>query len=434
MTAATQTEASIERTVLRYLTTAVEGGREAARHSRVCARDAGFAAAVALAAVSTMLLAPDGRHGFDALAWVLGTVGSAALIGSQRFPRTVLAVTVLAMLAYQLRGYPDGSPVLPVLVATYRCIRAGHRGFFLVTALLSLAVGLGSLPFLSLGDEALRAALEKRLLSFGWVLACAMAAAMRIQHEAMLAQAEERTAEHAQRSADEERLRIARELHDTLTHSISVIKVQAGVAVHLAKKRGEEPTAALLAIQEASGDAARELRSTLHVLRNADGGAEGVGLERLPELVERARGSGVPATVAVTGERAELPAEVDRAAYRIVQESLTNVARHAGPAAAVAVRVSYGPERVVVQVDDDGAADPGAPPEPGIGLTGMRERVAALGGALHAAPRPEGGFRVRAELPLRQPRPPRPEHRRPEQQQSERRQPEPGGPAAEAAR
>jgi signal transduction histidine kinase len=412
MTAATQTEATSERTVFRYLTTAVEGGRDAARRSRVRAKDAGFAAAVALASVGTMLLAPDGRHGFDALAWVLGTVGSVALVAPHRFPRTVLAVAVLAMLAYQLRGYPDGSPVLPVLVAVYRCIRSGHRVFFAVTALASLAVGLGSLPLLPLGDEALRAALEKRLLSFGWVVACAMGAAMRIQHEAMLAQAEERAAEHALRSADEERLRIARELHDTLTHSISVIKVQAGVAVHLAKKRGEEPTSALLAIQEASGDAARELRSTLHVLRNADGGAEGVGLERLPELVERARGSGVPATVAVAGERPALPAEVDRAAYRIVQESLTNVARHAGPAATVGVHVSYAPDKVVVQVDDDGAADPGAPPEPGIGLTGMRERVTALGGALHAAPRPEGGFRVRAELPLRQP----------------------GGPAAEAGR
>ncbi|MHA4818849.1 sensor histidine kinase [Streptomyces aculeolatus] len=403
MSAAAQTEANSEHTVFRYLATAIEDGRESARGARAYAKDAGFAAGVALGCVGTMLLAPDGRTGLDALAWVLGLAGSAALPARHRFPRAVLLVTVVAMLAYQLRGYPDGSPVLPVLVAVYRCIRAGHRGFFAAAALASLAISLGSLPLLPLGDDALRAALEKRFLTFGWVVACAMAAAMRIQHEAMLAQAEERAAENAQRSADEERLRIARELHDTLTHSISVIKVQAGVAVHLSKKRGEEPPPALLAIQEASGDAARELRSTLHVLRNADGGAEGVGLERLPELVERARGSGVPAEVAVAGERPELPAEVDRAAYRIVQESLTNVARHAGPAAAVGIRVSYEPDRVVVQVDDDGAADPAAPPAPGIGLTGMAERVAALGGELHAAPRPEGGFRVRAELPVRQP-------------------------------
>ncbi|AZM45338.1 two-component sensor histidine kinase [Streptomyces sp. WAC 06738] len=400
MTAAAQTDANSEHTVLRYLATAIEDGRETGRDARAYAKDAGFAAAVALGCVGTMLLAPDGRTGFDALAWALGLIGSVALVARHRFPRAVLVIAAAAMVAYQLRGYPDGSPVLPMLVAVYRSIRGGHRGFFAVTALLSLVVSLGSLPLLPLGDEALRAALEKRFLTFGWVVACAMGAAMRIQHEAMLAQAEERAAENAQRSADEERLRIARELHDTLTHSISVIKVQAGVAVHLSKKRGEEPPPALLAIQEASGDAARELRSTLHVLRNADGGAEGVGLERLPELVERARGSGVPATVAVAGERPVLPAEVDRAAYRIVQESLTNVARHAGPAAAVGVHVSYAPDKVVVQVDDDGAADPGAPPRPGIGLTGMRERVTALGGELHAAPRPEGGFRVRAELPL----------------------------------
>ncbi|AUH43727.1 sensor histidine kinase [Streptomyces sp. CMB-StM0423] len=400
MTAAAQTDANSEHAVFRYLANAIKDGRETARDARAYAKDAGFAAVVALGCVGTMLLAPDGRIGFDALAWVLGLAGSVALVARHRFPRTVLVITAAAMVAYQLRGYPDGSPVLPMLVAVYRTIRGGHRGFFAVTALVSLAISLGSLPLLPLGDVALRAALEKRFLTFGWVVACAMGAAMRIQHEAMLAQAEERAAENAQRSADEERLRIARELHDTLTHSISVIKVQAGVAVHLSKKRGQEPPPALLAIQEASGDAARELRSTLHVLRNADGGAEGVGLERLPELVARARGSGVPATVAVAGERPALPAEVDRAAYRIVQESLTNVARHAGPAAAVGVHVSYAPDRVVVQVDDDGAADPGAPPQPGIGLTGMRERVAALGGELHAAPRPEGGFRVRAELPL----------------------------------
>ncbi|WBB60124.1 histidine kinase [Streptomyces sp. WMMC500] len=403
MTAAAQTDANSEHTVFRYLATAIEDGRKTARGARAYARDAGFAAVVALGCVGTMLLAPEGRTGLDALAWVLGTAGSAALVARHRFPRAVLVVTAVAMVAYQLRGYPDGSPVLPLLVAVYRCIRGGHRAFFAVVALASLAVSLGSLPLLPLSDEALRAALEKRFLSFGWVVACAMAAAMRIQHEAMLAQAEERAAENAQRSADEERLRIARELHDTLTHSISVIKVQAGVAVHLSRKRGAEPPPALLAIQEASGDAARELRATLHVLRSTDGGAEGVGLERLPELVERARGAGVPATVAVAGERPVLPAEVDRAAYRIVQESLTNAARHAGPAAAVGVQVSYAPDRVVVQVDDDGAADPAAPPEPGIGLTGMRERVTALGGELHAAPRPEGGFRVRAELPVRQP-------------------------------
>ncbi|MEV4188474.1 ATP-binding protein, partial [Streptosporangium canum] len=126
------------------------------------------------------------------------------------------------------------------------------------------------------------------------------------------------------------------------------------------------------------------------------------GLDRLDDLVERARSTGLPATVTISGTRRELPAEVNRAAYRIVQEALTNVSRHAGGAAA-AVRIDYADEELVVQVDDDGKADPAAPPVPGTGLLGMRERVASLGGRLRAEPRPAGGFTVRAELPLGEP-------------------------------
>jgi signal transduction histidine kinase len=180
------------------------------------------------------------------------------------------------------------------------------------------------------------------------------------------------------------------------------------VAVHLARKRGEEVPAALLAIQEASGDAMRELRATLEVLRDSDG-PDGPDdrpadsrLDRLDDLVERARSTGLPTTVTISGVRHELPAEVDRAAYRIVQEALTNVSRHAGGAAA-AVRIGYGGAELVVQVDDDGLASRDTPPVPGVGLLGMRERVTALGGRLSAEPRPEGGFTVRAELPLGEP-------------------------------
>ena len=163
----------------------------------------------------------------------------------------------------------------------------------------------------------------------------------------------ERTREEvARRRAVEERLHIARELHDSLTHSISVINVQVGVATHLARKRGEEPAPALLAIQEASTDAARELRSTLDTLRRDDDG-NGAGLDRLPALVDRARSSGLPITVTVEGTPRPLPAEVDQTAYRIVQEALTNVSRHAGEATAT-VRVAYGAGLLRVSVDDDG--------------------------------------------------------------------------------
>ncbi len=218
-------------------------------------------------------------------------------------------------------------------------------------------------------------------------------------------EAERTRDEAARRRAMEERLRIARELHDSLTHSISVIQVQAGVAVHLARKRGEDVPPALLAIQEAGADATRELRATLGVLRSEQDG-DGSGLGQLDHLVARARAAGLPVTVNVTGEQRPLPPEADQAAYRIVQEALTNVSRHAGHARA-SVHLHYTQESLSVQIVDDGkgtVTSAGSRPSgPGLGLVGMRERVAALGGLLQAGPRDDGGFQVRAELPARAP-------------------------------
>ncbi len=222
-------------------------------------------------------------------------------------------------------------------------------------------------------------------------------------------EAERTKDEAARRRAVEERLRIARELHDSLTHSISVIQVQAGVAVHLARKRGEEVPPALLAIQEAGADAVRELRATLGVLRSEEDG-DGSGLGLLGSLVARARAAGLPVTVTVTGTERPLPPEADQAAYRIVQEALTNVSRHAGWAGgqvSASVHLHYTPESLSIQVDDDGKGGvTGAGPRPsgrGLGLVGMRERVTALGGRLDAGPQDGGGFQVRAELPARAP-------------------------------
>ena len=216
-------------------------------------------------------------------------------------------------------------------------------------------------------------------------------------------EAERTRDEAARRRAVEERLRIARDLHDSLTHSISVIQIQAGVAVHLARKRGEDVPPALLAIQEAGADAARELRATLGVLRSEEDG-DGSGLRHLDNLVARARAAGLPVTVTVTGAERLLPPEVDQVAYRIVQEALTNVSRHAGHAY-TSVHLHYTPQALSIQVDDDGkgtGTSVGALSSgPGLGLVGMRERVSALGGRLRAGPRVGGGFQVRAELPVR---------------------------------
>jgi signal transduction histidine kinase len=239
------------------------------------------------------------------------------------------------------------------------------------------------------------------LISAGVMVVTARMWQLHVREVEQRADEAERTRdEAAHRRAMEERLRIARELHDSLTHSISVIQVQAGVAVHLARKRGEEVPPALLAIQEAGTDAGRELRATLGVLRSEE---EGSGLCQLDGLVERARAAGLPVTVIVTGAERPLPPEVDQAAYRIVQEALTNVSRHAGHACA-SVQLHYTPQTLSIQVDDDGKGTVTGtrPSGPGLGLIGMRERVSALGGQLQAGPR-DGGFRVHAELPARAP-------------------------------
>lgn len=248
----------------------------------------------------------------------------------------------------------------------------------------------------------------RRLYGAGWLISAGVmlvAGAMWQLHlrevEQRAEEAERTKDEAARRRAVEERLRIARELHDSLTHSISVIQVQAGVEIHLAGKRGEEVPPALLAIKEASADAARELRDTLSVLRTSEDG-DSSGLGQLENLVARARAAGLAVTVTVTGTRCRLPHDVDQAAYRIVQEALTNVSRHAGSACAT-VQLRYGPGELTVQVDNDGDVPSAPSAGQGLGLIGMRERVAALGGRLHAGPQEDGGFRVRAELPVQAP-------------------------------
>ncbi|WP_405649654.1 histidine kinase [Streptomyces sp. NBC_00019] len=349
------------------------------------------ALAVVVGALAMTTVAFDGDRGW--LDYGLVAVSSAALAFYRPAPRAVLAVSTASGAAYVLHAQPGLPAALPVLAAVHTAARVGHRGWALLASGLYLAAYVATGP-------ATRDIVENAALLAGWFLFAAVTGLADRNWQAYLRQTEqraleaERTREEAAlRRAGEERLRIARELHDSLTHSISIVKLQAGVAVHLARKRGEEIPPALLAIQEASGEAMRELRSTLEILRTD----EVVGTPAL--LVERARAAGLAVDLTVTGEECELGATVEKAVYRTVQEALTNAARHAGPAK-VRVRLAYGQDRVTVAVEDDGNAAPDRPFAPGIGLTGMRERVTALGGTLHAAPRTEGGFAVRAELPV----------------------------------
>ncbi len=367
---------------------------------RPLAQDGLLAAAMAVLVAVVVCTTPHA----GALELAAALAGSAALVAWRRAPLVALAAGTACMLVVTTRVQAGPAAAFPVMVAVFAATRSG-RG---PAAALAVAVFLGAdLAKNPPGIDGILQHLPNAVLMLGWFLAAGVAAMVARHRQAYLEEAERRAAEAertreetALRRASEERLRIARELHDSLTHSISVIKVQAGVAVHLARSRGEDAPPALLAIQEASGDAMRELRATLEVLRDSsDGETAASGLDRLDDLVERARSTGLATTVMVSGPRRELPSEVDRAAYRIVQEALTNASRHAGEAV-VAVRVEYADDALTVQVDDDGEADPARPPVPGTGMLGMRERVTALGGRLRAGPRPEGGFTVRAELPL----------------------------------
>jgi signal transduction histidine kinase len=217
----------------------------------------------------------------------------------------------------------------------------------------------------------------------------------------------------ARRRVSEERLRMARDLHDVIGHDISLISVQAGVGLDLWDSQPEQARAALAAIRTVAHDALGELRAMLAALREADEDAPlapAPGLSRLPELITLTRAAGLSVRNEVAGEPGPLPAAVDVAAYRIIQDSLTNVARHAGQASAT-VRLSYEPGGLGIEVSDDGGpAGPGAAPSPrtgsgiaGSGIAGMRERAAAVGGRLDAGPRPEGGFAVTARLPCGRP-------------------------------
>ncbi|HYN94273.1 MAG TPA: histidine kinase [Pilimelia sp.] len=357
--------------------------------------------AIAVGVAATLLVAGlSGDHAAGdrrLLGYALLVAGGLALAARRRAPVPVLGVTGLCAVGHQAVGLDV--PAVAFLFAVYAAVRAGHRRLTVAAAVLMLAAlplaALAPAQEATVGEALARA---RGALELAWLVAAGAAGEALRQAERRADEAERTREETALRRANEERLHIARELHDTLTHQISIIKVQAGVAVHLARKRGEEVPAALLAIEEAGREASRELRATLEALRD-DSRTPRHGLAHVPELVHRARMTGLDATLTIAGQRHDVPAAVDRTAYRIVQESLTNVARHAA-AATASVRIDYRPDALAIRVDDDGKATPDAATTPGVGLLGMRERVTSLGGRLRAEPRTGGGFTVRAELPV----------------------------------
>jgi signal transduction histidine kinase len=348
------------------------------------------------------------RQALDLVAYLLLAAGPVALYWRWRSPVLVLGVVMAASVLYFALGYPYGPAWLALIVAFWTAVTGGARRAAWVTAFVGLAAYFSLAPVLDRGAPV--ASVPAVLAHLGWLVVVLATAEVAMASRQRRQAAERTRAEEARRRAGEERMRIARELHDVLAHNISLINVQAGVALHLMDEQPGQSRSALVAIKQASNDALGELRSVLDVLRQGDEApprTPASGLAHLDRLVAGAEATGLRVKTRVDGTPRPLPAGTDLAAYRIVQESLTNVTRHAGPASAT-VLVRYGPADLTVQVDDDGrgpAAPGGNGPTgtaagKGNGIRGMRERVAALGGELTTGPRPGGGFRVQARLPL----------------------------------
>jgi signal transduction histidine kinase len=331
----------------------------------------GLADYLLLAAGGAALLARR-RYPVPVLAVAVAAAAVAAALGGAAVPWLVLAAAFVNAVFYRKRGAAIASLVAGYLIAVWPPWKIGTRGNTSAAFALGLLAGLITLL---LAAELIRVRNQR-------------AVAIR-----------NRQAEEARRRASDERLAIARDLHDVVAHNISVINVQANTALHLMDRQPERAREALAAIHEVSRQALGELRSVLGVLRTDSAEAPLVpspGLDRVGELAAHTRTAGIAVRVEQQGVARPVPAGVDAAAYRIVQEALTNTVRHSGGRAAT-IRVRYDPDALTIEVDDDGRAVP--LPHPGNGVAGMTERARALGGTLDAGPRPGGGFRVLARLP-----------------------------------
>ncbi|MFG3254837.1 sensor histidine kinase [Streptomyces sp. NPDC048172] len=346
----------------------------------------------------------------DRFTWLLLAVSLLALLGRRRWPVPVVVVTGAACAGWALYGHIGELLNLPVLVALYTLAADGSRRRTLLTG-LAASLTSGAVAFAVGQDVANPQGLP--VLEMLWPLVpLLLGAVVRTRRQlldayaARAARAEEEREREAERRVHAERVRIARELHDIVAHTVAAMTVQAGVALDALDVRPELSRQAMRQVRDSGKEAVRELRSTVTVLRANDRDGEpraaAPGLGELPALVARFEGGGL--TVALTREGPEegLSAVTGLTAYRIVQEALTNVVRHSGARhAAVSTARRDGSLTVEVVDDGDGPPEAPAPAAPGgFGLVGMRERAAAAGGAVEHGPAPGGGFRVRARLPV----------------------------------
>jgi signal transduction histidine kinase len=345
-----------------------------------------------------------GHPGTSIRDYLILAAGGAALVFRRRYPVAVLAAAFAATFLVKSTSH-SGAVWVVLIVAFFNAVVTRRRA----AAIAALAAGyLAAVwpPWLvgSSGGKSMSFALWLA----AWLLillGTAELIRLRVARSRALAHGRE---QEMRRRASEERMRIARDLHDVLAHNISLINVQANTALHLRERQPERAWTALATINEVSKQALVELRSVLGVLRQVDEGeprSPVPGLARVDELVTQAHAAGLTVKLDVTGERRPLPANIDLAAYRIVQEALTNSAKHAA-GSQVAVNIAYGDDDVAVQIEDAGGTRVARPDRAAVlaaggnGLAGMNERVNALYGRLIVGPRPEGGFRVHAWLPL----------------------------------
>jgi signal transduction histidine kinase len=349
------------------------------------------------------------QHHATPLSYVLVVFAFAPLAVRRRLPVTVLAVVTVAVALYQANPNPPSIILLGPLIAMYTVGAERDRK---TTVIAAVAAATVLFVASQLGADTTNFWPNLVMIAASMAVAATIGDATRSQR-AYLAAVEQRAAEaertrdeEARRRVDEERLRIARELHDVVAHSLSIIAVQSGAAAHVLDSDPAQARRSLDAIRQTSKGALDELRAMLGVLR-AEGDADAPlapvpGLSRIEDLAEPVRAAGYDVSVVTEGSLVDVPTLVDSSAYRVVQEALTNVVRHAGPCS-VTVAVRREPGLLSVSVEDDGrgvTAAPSAEQPGGHGLAGMRERVHALGGTFQAGPRSNGGFVVYAEIPL----------------------------------
>jgi signal transduction histidine kinase len=329
---------------------------------------------------------PD-RRAVDAIAVALVLLGPAALLVRDRWPLVSAGVAIAAADVYLARGHAYGPIFVSVVVALFFAVQTGRRRD---VALVGAAAWVGFWVASVLDPRADVDVVHLALVA-GWlVVVLAVSDVVRVRRE--------QAADRARATRDEQRLHLAQELHDVLAHNISLINVQASVALHLLEHDDDPTRPALLTIKDASRDSLRELRTALDVLRHGDDAPRlpAPRLADLDDLVAGVRAGGLDVTLERDGDTPDLPATVELAAYRVVQEALTNVTRHAR-AKHVTVRLACADDLLTVEVLDDGI---GGQPAPGNGIGGMRERATSLGGTLEAGPGAGGGFRVIAYLPV----------------------------------